>query len=86
MSFTDNLTIQHTQAENAQECKRAAFRYANASLALEGFATDRAQLARQEEVIKGTLTTEQVIAQISPDNGDTHYARHVQHLKATVVR
>lgn len=65
-SFADNLTIQHMQAENAQERKRTAFCYANASLALEGFATDRAQLERQEEIIKGTLTTEQAIAQISP--------------------
>lgn len=66
MSFAENLTIQHMQAENAQERKRTAFRYANASLALEGFVADRAQLARQEEVIKSRLTTEQVIAQISP--------------------
>jgi hypothetical protein len=66
MSFTDNLTIQHPQAKNAQELKHAAFLYANASLALEGLVTDDAQLARQEEIIKGRLTTEQVIAQILP--------------------
>lgn len=63
MSFADNLSIQHMQAENAQERKRAAFCYANASLALEGFATDRTQLVQQEEVIQGRLTTEQAIAQ-----------------------
>lgn len=63
MSFTDNLTIQHTQAENAQERKREAFRYANASLALEGFVPDSAQLTRQEKILQGRLTTEQAIAQ-----------------------
>jgi hypothetical protein len=50
-SFADNLIIRRTQAENSQERKRAAFHYANASLVLEGFATDRRQLARQEKII-----------------------------------
>lgn len=62
-NFLDDLTTQPIQAENDQEGKRAAFRYANASLALEGFETDSAQLARQEEVVQGRLTTEQAIAQ-----------------------
>ncbi|MDP1872447.1 MAG: antitoxin VbhA family protein [Gallionella sp.] len=68
-SFIANLIIRRTLAENAQERKRAAFRYANASLALEGFATDRAQLARQEEIIHGGLTTEQAIAKINAKYG-----------------
>lgn len=59
----DDLTTLHMPPQNKQERKRAAFRYANASLALEGFETDSAQLARQEEVIQGPLTTEQAIAQ-----------------------
>ncbi len=59
----DDLTTQPIHAESDQERKRKAFRYANASLALEGFETDSAQLARQEEVIQGQLTTEQAIAQ-----------------------
>lgn len=62
-SFIDDLTTQHIRTENDLERKRAAFCYANASLALEGFETDSAQLARQEEVIQGPLTTEQAIAQ-----------------------
>ncbi|ADL55844.1 antitoxin VbhA family protein [Gallionella capsiferriformans] len=68
-SFADNLIIRRTQADNAQERKCAAFRYANASLALEGFATDRAQLTRQEEIIHGRLTTEQAIAQLNAKYG-----------------
>ncbi|HCI52177.1 MAG TPA: hypothetical protein DE312_02400 [Gallionella sp.] len=68
-SFVDNLIIQHTLAENAQERKRTAFRYANASLVLEGFATDRAQLARQEDIIHGRFTTEQAIAQLNVEYG-----------------
>ncbi len=63
MSFTDNLTIQYPQAKNSQELKRAAFLYANASLALEGFETDSKQLARQEKIIHGRITAEQAIAQ-----------------------
>lgn len=62
-SFIDSLTTQHIHTENDLERKRAAFRYANASLALEGFETDSAQLARQEEVIQGRLTPQQAIAQ-----------------------
>ena len=62
-SFIDCLTTQHIHTENDVERNRAAFRYANASLALEGFETDSAQLALQEEVIQGRLTTEQAIAQ-----------------------
>lgn len=62
-SFVDSLTTQHIQAESDVERRRAAFRYANASLALEGFETDSAQLTQQEEVIQGRLTTEQAIAQ-----------------------
>ncbi len=62
-SFIDDLTTPHVPPQNEQERKREAFRYANASLALEGFETDSAQLAQQEEVIQGRLTTEQAIAQ-----------------------
>lgn len=62
-SFTDSLTTQHIQPENERERVRAAFRNANASLALEGFQTDSAQLVQQEEVIQGTLTARQAIAQ-----------------------
>lgn len=47
---------------NKTEERRAAFRAANASLALEGLMGDSRQLARQEEVIQGRLTTEQAIA------------------------
>lgn len=47
--------------------RRAAFRAANASLALEGFIVDSRQLAIQEEVILGKLTTEQAIAQCVMD-------------------
>lgn len=49
--------------ENTQECIRAAFRYVNASLTLEEFEADKAQLARQEEIIQGRLTTELAMAQ-----------------------
>lgn len=59
----DDLPTSHMPPQNEQERKREAFRYANASLALEGFETDSAQLAQQEEVIQGRLTTEQAIAQ-----------------------
>jgi len=59
----DDLTIHRMPPQNEQEHKREAFRYANASLALEGFETNSAQLARQEDVIQGRLTTKQAIAQ-----------------------
>jgi hypothetical protein len=63
MGFLDNLTVQNMKLADAQERKRAAFRYANASLALEGLVADKAQLARQEEIIHGRLTSEQAVAQ-----------------------
>lgn len=69
-SFADNLITQLTQVENEQERKRAAFRYANASLALEGFASDRVQLARQEDIIQGRLATEEAIVQLSAEYGN----------------
>lgn len=61
--FTDELTSNPVTDEDAVSKRRAAFSYANASLALEGLFPDEAQLARQEEVIQGRLTTEQAIAQ-----------------------
>ena len=48
--FSDDLPVLHIQIENEQELKREAFRQVNASLALEGFKTDEAQLAQQEEI------------------------------------
>ncbi len=62
-SFTDGLIDQFTQADDAVERRREAFREANASQALEGLVADAAQLARQEEVIQGRLTTAQAVAQ-----------------------
>ena len=64
-SFEDylcNLFSQPTQADEAQERRRASFRNVNASMALEGFEIDNEQLALQEEIINGRLTTEQAIA------------------------
>lgn len=66
-SFEDylcNLFNQPTQTEEGQERRRASFRNVNASMALEGFETDSARLALQEEIIKGKLTTEQAITQL----------------------
>lgn len=63
-SITDDLTDQSGQVEDPKESRRKAFRHANASLALEGLVADEEQLALQEEVIQGRLTTEQAIAQI----------------------
>ena len=62
-SFTDDLAAPSTQVDDAQERKRAAFRYANASLALEGLVADKAQIARQEEIIQGRLTSGQAVTQ-----------------------
>lgn len=62
--LTEGLTDQSRQVEDPKESRRKAFRYANASLALEGMVADEEQLALQEEVIQGRLTPEQAIAQI----------------------
>jgi hypothetical protein len=43
--------------------RRESFRQVNASLALEGMIVDDAQLAQQEEIIQGRLSTEQAVAQ-----------------------
>lgn len=61
--FLDDCVMQPLQTESEQELKHAAFCYANASLTLEGLEPDSAQLARQEEIIQGRLTTEQAIVQ-----------------------
>ncbi len=59
-----NLFSQPTQAEEVQERRRASFRNVNASMALEGFEMDSAQLALQEDIINGRLTTKQAITQL----------------------
>lgn len=44
--------------------RREAFKYANATNALEGLVADAEQLALQEEVIQGRITTEEMYARI----------------------
>jgi len=61
--FADELIPQALPEDDKKEKRREWFRYANASLALEGMFADKAQLARQERVIQGTLTTEEAIAE-----------------------
>lgn len=60
--FTEGL-MTSSIIRNKTEERRAAFRAANASLALEGLIADQRDHAMQEEVIQGRLTTEQAIAQ-----------------------
>lgn len=60
--FADDLINTPSQPEDPTELRRASFRNVNASLALEGLVQDKAQLARQEEVIQGRLTPEQAVA------------------------
>jgi len=61
-NFTDGLMDSPVIRDETAE-RSAAFREANASLALEGLIVDPRQLARQEEIIQGRLTTEQAITQ-----------------------
>lgn len=63
-SFADALISRTSHPDDPVEKRRSSFRYANASLSLEGLVADNAQLALQEEVIQGRLTTEQAVAQI----------------------
>lgn len=63
-SFTDILDNSPSQPEDPVEKRRASFRNINASLALEGLVADKDLLALEEELIQGSLTTEQGIAQI----------------------
>ena len=62
--FADNLTDLPPQVDDTQERRRAAFRYANASSALEGLVADDEELALQERVIQGEVTSEEAIALI----------------------
>jgi hypothetical protein len=69
--FADDLTIRSMQVDDAQERRRAAFRQANSSLALDGMMADKPQLSRQEEIIQGRLVTEQAVAQCIAEYGET---------------
>lgn len=60
--FLDYINNQPRIPEDEIAKRRESFRQANASLALEGMIADEAQLARQEEIIQGRLTTEQAAA------------------------
>jgi hypothetical protein len=61
-SFVEELLASPHEPVDPVETRRSSFRNVNASLALEGLVQDKAQLARQEEVIQGRLTTAQAIA------------------------
>jgi len=61
-SFTDSLSSSFNDLPDARQSRREAFRYANATLALDGLLVDPQQLARQEEIIQGNLTVNQAIA------------------------
>jgi hypothetical protein len=63
-SFLDDIFSTPLQPEDPIEKRRASFRHINASFALEGLIADKAELALQEEVIQGRLTTKQAIAQL----------------------
>lgn len=60
-SFTDNLYTSFNDLPDVRQSRREAFRYANASLALDGLLVDPQQLAHQEEIIQGRLTVDQAI-------------------------
>lgn len=62
--LADDLTDLLSQPDDSQERRRAAFRQANASSALEGLVADEEELALQERVIQGEITTEEAIALI----------------------
>ncbi len=68
--FPDDLINAPSEPEDPIELRRASFRNANASLALEGLVQDKAQLARQEEVIQGRLTPEQAVALYLAEYGE----------------
>ena len=63
-SFLDDIISTPFQPENPIEKRRASFSHINASFALDGLIANKAELALQEEIIQGRLTTEQVIAQL----------------------
>ena len=63
-SFVDMLNDLPSQVEDPVEKRRESFRQANASMALSGFVVDEEQLAMQEEIIQGRLTTGQASALI----------------------
>jgi hypothetical protein len=55
--------------------RRTAFRNANASLALSGMIVDEYQLALQEEIIQGGLSSEQAISRLSAAFKETKLPR-----------
>lgn len=63
-SITDDLTDLPPQPDDPQGRRRAAFHQANASSALEGLVADEEELALQERVIQGEITSEEAIALI----------------------